>query len=190
VAVLDGAAVAELVEPMVFEDPDEPIPPTVREAVHPPLRIHPMPALAIDRVVYVGQPAAMVVAIDRYVAEDALELIGVAFEPLPAVLDAEAALAPDAPIVEPAWPDNLAISITFSRGDVAAAFAHVDTPSPLNPPGVKGLGEGGAIGPPAAIANAVEDALIDLGVVVRRGPLSPARVRELIREAASRRVDR
>jgi carbon-monoxide dehydrogenase large subunit len=47
---------------------------------------------------------------------------------------------------------------------------------------VKGLGEGGAIGPPAAIANAVEDALLDLGVVVREGPLGPARVRDLIRE--------
>ena len=63
------------------------------------------------------------------------------------------------------------------------ALTHVDAPSPLNPLGVKGLGEGGAIGPPAAIANAVEDALADLGVVVRRCPLGPSRVRELIREA-------
>jgi carbon-monoxide dehydrogenase large subunit len=62
-------------------------------------------------------------------------------------------------------------------------LTHLDTPSPLNPLGVKGLGEGGAIGPPAAIANAVEDALLDLGVVVREGPLGPSRVRELIREA-------
>jgi carbon-monoxide dehydrogenase large subunit len=63
-------------------------------------------------------------------------------------------------------------------------LAHLDVPSPLNPLGVKGLGEGGAIGPPAAIANAVEDALADLGVVVREGPLGPDRVRALIREAA------
>jgi carbon-monoxide dehydrogenase large subunit len=62
-------------------------------------------------------------------------------------------------------------------------LAHLDVPSPLNPLGVKGLGEGGAIGPPAAIAGAVEDALLDLGVVVREGPLGPSRVRELIREA-------
>jgi carbon-monoxide dehydrogenase large subunit len=57
---------------------------------------------------------------------------------------------------------------------------HVDVPSPLNPLGLKGLGEGGAIGPPAAIANAVEDALADLGVVVRECPLTPARVHDLI----------
>jgi carbon-monoxide dehydrogenase large subunit len=46
--------------------------------------------------------------------------------------------------------------------------------------GVKGLGEGGAIAPPAAIANAVEDALRPLGVRVDRGPLSPARIRALL----------
>jgi aerobic carbon-monoxide dehydrogenase large subunit len=46
-----------------------------------------------------------------------------------------------------------------------------------NPLGVKGLGEGGAIAPPAAIANAVEDALKRLGVIVHRAPLSRARVR-------------
>ena len=50
-------------------------------------------------------------------------------------------------------------------------LAHLDVPSPLNPLGVKGLGEGGAIGPLAAVANAVEDALADLGVIVREGPL-------------------
>ena len=53
-------------------------------------------------------------------------------------------------------------------------------PSPTNQLGVKGLGEGGAVGPPAAVANAVEDALSDLGVVVRSGPLSPGRVHDLI----------
>lgn len=56
-------------------------------------------------------------------------------------------------------------------------------PSPTNPLGVKGLGEGGALGPPAAVANAVEDALRADGVVVRAGPLSPSRVLDLLREA-------
>jgi carbon-monoxide dehydrogenase large subunit len=62
-------------------------------------------------------------------------------------------------------------------------LAHVDSLSPLNPLGVKGLGEGGAIGPMAAIANAVEGALADHGVVVRSCPLTPDRVRGLIRAA-------
>jgi carbon-monoxide dehydrogenase large subunit len=66
---------------------------------------------------------------------------------------------------------------------------HVDVPSPLNPLGLKGLGEGGAIGPPAAIANAVEDALADLGVVVREGPLTPARVHDLIVQGRSPQAD-
>jgi carbon-monoxide dehydrogenase large subunit len=48
---------------------------------------------------------------------------------------------------------------------------------------VKGLGEGGAIGPPAAIANAVEDALRPLGVGVTAVPVHPARVWGLIEKA-------
>jgi aerobic carbon-monoxide dehydrogenase large subunit len=60
---------------------------------------------------------------------------------------------------------------------------HIENLSTRNPLGVKGLGEGGAIAPPAAIANAVEDALRPFGVVIRRGPLTPARVCELIQRA-------
>jgi carbon-monoxide dehydrogenase large subunit len=62
---------------------------------------------------------------------------------------------------------------------------HIESLSTRNPLGVKGLGEGGAIAPPAAIANAVEDALRPLGVLVDRGPLSPARVRDLLRRASA-----
>ena len=54
-----------------------------------------------------------------------------------------------------------------------------ETPSPLNALGVRGVGEGGAIVPPAAIANAVEDALSRLGAVVRKTPLTPPYVRSL-----------
>nr|WP_272922538.1 xanthine dehydrogenase family protein molybdopterin-binding subunit [Streptomyces sp. SID5785] len=60
----------------------------------------------------------------------------------------------------------------------------IHTPSPMNDLGVKGLGEGGAIAPQAVLANAVEDALRPFGVVVRRGPLSPDRIRDLIRTPA------
>jgi len=69
--------------------------------------------------------------------------------------------------------------------------AHLYTPSPLNPLGVKGLGEGGAMAPPAAIGNAVEDAL---GVPIDATPITPSRLRALLlrpgdglgREAACR----
>ncbi|MBV9666035.1 MAG: xanthine dehydrogenase family protein, partial [Actinobacteria bacterium] len=61
-------------------------------------------------------------------------------------------------------------------------YGHVETPSP-GPGGYKGVGEGGAIGAPPAVANAVADALAPLGVTVTRLPLTPAAVRGLIEEA-------
>jgi carbon-monoxide dehydrogenase large subunit len=62
---------------------------------------------------------------------------------------------------------------------------HMTTPSPFTEFGVKGLGEGGAIAPPAAIVNAVNDALKSLGVVVTETPVTPRRLLALI--AAARR---
>lgn len=53
---------------------------------------------------------------------------------------------------------------------------HQETPSPLNPIGVKGLGEGGAIGPPVAIANAVSDALSHFGAEFNATPITPEQV--------------
>src|SRR5206468_6750398 len=66
---------------------------------------------------------------------------------------------------------------------------HLECPSPRNPLGVKGLGEGGAISPPAAIANAVEDALAPFGVRVTETPVSAARVVALL-QAADRKSTR
>ena len=61
-------------------------------------------------------------------------------------------------------------------------IAHIETPSPLNPLGVKGVGEAGTIPVAAAVAEAVEDALAPFGVRVREMPLSPVRIRELLDE--------
>jgi carbon-monoxide dehydrogenase large subunit len=63
---------------------------------------------------------------------------------------------------------------------------HVVTPSPLNPLGVKGAGEGGTLPAPAAIANAVVDALRSTGVDVTEMPLTPERLWRLIRSATPR----
>ena len=68
----------------------------------------------------------------------------------------------------------------------AIETVHLEYPSPRNPLGIKGIGEGGAISPPAAIANAVEDALAPFGVRVTRTPLGPSVVLGLL-EAAPRR---
>ena len=62
-------------------------------------------------------------------------------------------------------------------------IAHRDTPSPLNPLGVKGVGESGTVPAPAAIASAVEDALRPFGVHITEMPLAPDRIIELIRDA-------
>ncbi len=64
-------------------------------------------------------------------------------------------------------------------------IAHLFTPSPLNPLGVKGLGEGGAMAPPAAIANAVEDALSRRGVRIDATPITPSRLAALLKAAAA-----
>jgi carbon-monoxide dehydrogenase large subunit len=56
-----------------------------------------------------------------------------------------------------------------------------DTPSPLNPLGVKGAGEGGIVATGAALANAVSHALSSFGVQVTELPLSPSRIRTLIK---------
>jgi carbon-monoxide dehydrogenase large subunit len=63
--------------------------------------------------------------------------------------------------------------------------AHIETPSPLNPLGVKGVGEAGTIPVAALVAEAVEDALAPFGVRIHEMPLSPCRIRELIEESTA-----
>jgi aerobic carbon-monoxide dehydrogenase large subunit len=65
---------------------------------------------------------------------------------------------------------------------------HMETPSPYTMFGVKGIGEGGAIAPPAAIANAVNDALRPLGIELLNSPISPRRIVEAV--LASRDAER
>src|SRR5437660_1443324 len=78
--------------------------------------------IAIDRVRYVGEPVAVVVAADRYLAEDALDLIEVDYAPLPAVVDPLAALDSSAPLLHEAVGSNLASDRTFRYGDPERAF--------------------------------------------------------------------
>jgi aerobic carbon-monoxide dehydrogenase large subunit len=61
------------------------------------------------------------------------------------------------------------------------ATAPIECPSPRNPLGVKGIGEGGAVSPPAAIANAIEDALAPLRVHITETPVTPRRLMRLIK---------
>lgn len=79
--------------------------------------------LASEETVHVGEPIAIVVAENRYVAEDAATLVEVDFDPLPAVSDCRAALAPDAPAVHADASHNLAAEFDARYGDVDSAFA-------------------------------------------------------------------
>jgi carbon-monoxide dehydrogenase large subunit len=79
-------------------------------------------ALARDAVHHVGEPIVMVVARDRYLAEDAAERIVVSYRPLPAVVGVEAARAAEQ-LVHPDVPGNVAANMTQSVGDVDAAMA-------------------------------------------------------------------
>jgi carbon-monoxide dehydrogenase large subunit len=88
------------------------------------IRFHVDPyPLAAREPSYAGEPIAMVVAESRGLAEDAAGLIELDLEPLPAVLDARAALAPDAPKARLDCPDNLVAHWVVSYGDVEGAFA-------------------------------------------------------------------
>jgi carbon-monoxide dehydrogenase large subunit len=83
-------------------------------------------SLATDRVRYVGDPIAMVVAEDRYIAEDALELIVEEIEPLEPVVTYEDALDPTKPALYDEVGDNIAFQGDMALGDVDSAFARAD----------------------------------------------------------------
>jgi carbon-monoxide dehydrogenase large subunit len=88
----------------------------------PGLKSAPQYALAIDRVVWQGEPVVAVAAATRALAEDAIDLIKIGYEELPAVTDIDAALAPGAPLIHPDLGDNLAFQLNIESGDVGAAF--------------------------------------------------------------------
>lgn len=77
--------------------------------------------LARDKIRHAGEPVVLVVAQTRYLAEDALQDIEVDYEPLPAVVDLEAALAPESPRVHDDLPSNLAAHVVQRKGDYPRA---------------------------------------------------------------------
>jgi 2-furoyl-CoA dehydrogenase large subunit len=83
-------------------------------------------AAAVDRARYVGEPVAVVVAEDRYLAEDAADLVTVDYDPLPCVLDPEQALRPEAPLLHEEVGSNAGNHRSFTYGDPETAFADAD----------------------------------------------------------------
>jgi len=83
-------------------------------------------AMATERVRFVGECVAVVVADDRYLAEDALEFVDVEYRPRTPLTDIEQALAPDAEPLHEGWKDNLFLKREAKLGDPDAAFAAAD----------------------------------------------------------------
>lgn len=110
VAVVTGAEIKDQIGPLPVSGGNE----TLRVPQH-----H---VLAIDKVCYVGEGVAAVVAEDRYTAQDALDLIRVEYEPLPVVSDPEQALAPGSPVIHSEWPDNVAFRSDLKHGNLTKAF--------------------------------------------------------------------
>ena len=119
VVALAAADLPELAAPLPALHAEPTNPYVVLDIPRPP------PILARDEVRHVGEVIAVVVADSRYRAADAVDAIAVEYEPLPAVVDAEAALSKDAPQVF-AGHDNVVGRVRKELGDVERAFADAD----------------------------------------------------------------
>src|SRR5207244_6764890 len=91
----------------------------------PDLKVPDYRVLATDKALFVGHPIAAVVAADKYAARDAVDLISVEYEELPAVVDVEAA-AKGGTVIHEKFGDNVAYKLTSGEGDVEAALKSAD----------------------------------------------------------------
>jgi aerobic carbon-monoxide dehydrogenase large subunit len=92
----------------------------------PDIKVAPHPALAVGKVRYTGDAVAVVVAEERYLARDALDLIEVDYEPLPVVVDAEKAIQPGAPQLHDEVPNNTTFVWKVGGGDIDKAFREAE----------------------------------------------------------------
>lgn len=119
--VLTGVDLQRALPPV--QDNQVPMPGKWKAAIEHRILNPRQPLLAYDKVRHVGEAVAVVVADSRYVAEDAAELVAVDFEPLAAVVDAEAALAAGAPLLHEQLGTNDIGSFSIRKGDADAVFA-------------------------------------------------------------------
>ncbi|HXI61587.1 MAG TPA: xanthine dehydrogenase family protein molybdopterin-binding subunit, partial [Pyrinomonadaceae bacterium] len=94
-------------------------------AALPDLKVPDYRVLATGKALFVGHPIAAVVATDKYLARDAVDLVAVDYEELPAVVDAEAA-AQGGNLVHDSFGDNIAYKLTSGEGDIDAALKSAD----------------------------------------------------------------
>src|SRR5438132_4516128 len=84
-----------------------------------PVKLYP---LAVDKVRYFGEPLAVVVADNRYLAEDAVDMVAVDYEQLPAVVDPETAMKPGAPAVHEDAGSNIVYKYHFATDGIDKLF--------------------------------------------------------------------
>src|SRR3990172_12374761 len=99
----------------------------IRLGAKPALAPFLQPVLARDRVRYVGEPVALVVAANRYAAEDAADLVHVEYSALPVIASTDRALAVDAPLLHEPAGSNLADRLEVRWGDAERAMAAADS---------------------------------------------------------------
>ena len=114
VAIVGGRELAEWTTPLRMAPPIEGLRPVE------------FSTLPIDKVRFIGDPVVCIVARDRYLAEDAAELVNIEYDELDAVADLSHALAAGAPLVDDALPDNLISHQSFSAGDPGRSFAEAE----------------------------------------------------------------
>jgi aerobic carbon-monoxide dehydrogenase large subunit len=95
-------------------------------AALPELKVPKYSVLAQNKVIFVGQPVAAVVASNKYQARDAADLIDVDYDPLDVVTDPEKAAKPDCPVIHEEFGTNIAFVHSAGTGDVEAAFKQAD----------------------------------------------------------------
>lgn len=118
VRVMTGEEAKKLCKPIRVEFPEKDFPGKYKAC-----DFH---AIAVGKANFVGDIIAAVVATNRYVAEDGVELVEVEYEPLTPVLDPEEAAKPGSPLVHEEWGDNLMLTAKLDVGEVDKVFAEAD----------------------------------------------------------------
>ncbi len=136
-AVITASDIADIAQLPTRESSDA-------DEMHPPRH----PALAVEKACYAGQPVAIVLAEDIYTAQDAVDLVSIDYEILPAVIDPAEAVAGNAPVIHEHLGTNIVLRTVNAGGDLDEAFATADcvirqqfdvqrlAPAPMEPRGL------------------------------------------------------
>lgn len=102
------------------------IPPNLAEEIQPIIKKNPEPMLAKDKVTFIGQAVAIVIAENRYIAEDAIALIKVDYEPLSVLTDPYEAIKDSAPVIHQDLENNIQSHFEVNVGSMEDTFKHAD----------------------------------------------------------------